>query len=46
MRSAPLTAHLNYLRPDGVTRDGEKARMFGPETDDADVKGLRRAVRG
>lgn len=37
-RSAPLTAHLNYLRRDGVTRDGEKARMFGPETDDADVK--------
>ncbi|MHB2266366.1 relaxase/mobilization nuclease domain-containing protein [Aliihoeflea sp. PC F10.4] len=39
-RSAPLTAHLNYLRRDGVTRDGEKARMFGPETDDADVKGF------
>jgi len=37
-RSAPLTAHLNYLRRDGVTRDGEKARMFGPEADDADVK--------
>ncbi|GAB1715412.1 MAG: type VI secretion protein [Nitrobacter sp.] len=37
-RSAPLTAHLNYLRRDGVTRDGEKARMFGPETEDADVK--------
>jgi type IV secretory pathway VirD2 relaxase len=37
-RSAPLKAHLNYLRRDGVTRDGEKARMFGPETDDADVK--------
>ncbi|WP_404933635.1 relaxase/mobilization nuclease domain-containing protein [Nitratireductor sp. L15S-10] len=37
-RSAPLTAHLNYLRRDGVTRDGEKARMFGPETDDAEVK--------
>jgi type IV secretory pathway VirD2 relaxase len=39
-RSAPLTAHLNYLRRDGVTRDGEKARMFGLETDDADVKGF------
>ncbi|RST86565.1 DUF3363 domain-containing protein [Aquibium carbonis] len=37
-RSAPLTAHLNYLRRDGVTRDGERAKMFGPETDDADVK--------
>jgi type IV secretory pathway VirD2 relaxase len=36
-RSAPLGAHLNYLRRDGVTRDGEKARMFGPEIDDMDV---------
>ncbi|MBX5141250.1 DUF3363 domain-containing protein [Rhizobium lentis] len=37
-RSAPLGAHLNYLRRDGVTRDGEKARMFGPEKDDMDVR--------
>ncbi|WP_425063478.1 relaxase/mobilization nuclease domain-containing protein [Pyruvatibacter mobilis] len=36
-RSAPLSAHLNYLRRDGVTRDGEKARMFGPEIDDMDA---------
>ncbi len=36
-RSAPLGAHLNYLRRDGVTRDGEKARMFGPESNDMDV---------
>ncbi|MHC1548023.1 relaxase/mobilization nuclease domain-containing protein [Phyllobacterium sp. K27] len=34
----PLTRHLNYLRRDGVTRDGERARMFGPDTDDADAK--------
>lgn len=34
----PLARHLNYLRRDGVTRDGEKARMFGPETDNADAK--------
>jgi type IV secretory pathway VirD2 relaxase len=38
MRSAPLSAHLNYLRRDGVTRDGEKARMFGPEAADVDVR--------
>ncbi|MGX5733846.1 relaxase/mobilization nuclease domain-containing protein [Bosea thiooxidans] len=38
MRSAPLSAHLNYLRRDGVTRDGEKARMFGPQSDDMDVR--------
>jgi len=37
-RSAPLGAHLGYLRREGVTRDGEKARLFGPETDDADPK--------
>lgn len=35
---APLARHLNYLRRDGVTRDGERAKMFGPETEDADVK--------
>ncbi|WP_454918760.1 relaxase/mobilization nuclease domain-containing protein [Xanthobacter sediminis] len=34
----PLARHLNYLRRDGVTRDGEKVRMFGPETGDADAK--------
>lgn len=37
-RPGTLRAHLNYLRRDGVTRDGEKARMFGRDTDDADVK--------
>jgi type IV secretory pathway VirD2 relaxase len=37
-RSAPLAAHLGYLRRESVTRDGEKARLFGPETNDADPK--------
>lgn len=37
-RAAPLTAHLSYLRRDGVTQDGEKARLFGPETEYADPK--------
>ncbi|PZU68684.1 VirD2 family relaxase/mobilization nuclease [Sphingobium sp.] len=36
-RAAPLSAHLNYLRREGVTRDGEKARLFGPDTDNADA---------
>ncbi|MFC3321386.1 relaxase/mobilization nuclease domain-containing protein [Mesorhizobium cantuariense] len=27
----PLARHLNYLRREGVTRDGEKAQMLGPE---------------
>ena len=35
-RGAPLATHLSYLRREGVTRDGEKARLFGPGTDDAD----------
>jgi type IV secretory pathway VirD2 relaxase len=39
-RSAPLGAHLGYLRREGVTRDGEKARLFGPGTEDADPKGF------
>ncbi|TJV17986.1 VirD2 family relaxase/mobilization nuclease [Mesorhizobium sp.] len=34
--STPLAAHLKYLRREGVTRDGEKAKMFGPDKDDAD----------
>lgn len=34
-RGAPLATHLNYLRREGVTRDDAKARMFGPEGDDA-----------
>lgn len=35
---APLSRHLDYLRREGVTRDGEKARMFGPEADSIDAK--------
>lgn len=37
-RSAPMAAHLSYLRREGVTRDGEKARLFGPGGDDLDAK--------
>ncbi|QGM46074.1 relaxase/mobilization nuclease domain-containing protein [Methylocystis heyeri] len=37
-RSTPLGAHLTYLRREGVTRDGEKARLLGPGTEDADPK--------
>ena len=35
-RATPLSAHLNYLRREGVTRDGEKAHLFGPESNDVD----------
>lgn len=29
-RATPLPAHLSYLRREGVTQDGDKARLFGP----------------
>ena len=35
-RSAPLTAHLSYLKRDGVTRGGERAEMFDVSGDRAD----------
>ena len=38
VRSAPLATHLTYLRREGVTRDGEKARLFGPGDDEVDAK--------
>ncbi len=37
-RNAPLGTHLNYLRREGVTRDGEKAHLFGPAGDEVDAK--------
>ena len=35
-RATPLTAHLSYLRREGVTRDGEKARLLGPGAEEGD----------
>ena len=37
-RATPLTSHLNYLRREGVTREGEKARLFGPESGEVDSR--------
>jgi type IV secretory pathway VirD2 relaxase len=37
-RNAPLGTHLNYLRREGVTRDGKKAHLFGPGGDEVDAK--------
>ncbi len=45
-RSAPLGVHLNYLRRDGVTRDGEKARMFGPDSDEMDARDFAERCEG
>jgi type IV secretory pathway VirD2 relaxase len=41
-RSAPLSAHIAYLERDGVTRDGEKAQMFGATEDRADAMAFAR----
>lgn len=35
-RSAPLTAHVAYLKREGVTRDGERGIMFDAPSDSAD----------
>jgi type IV secretory pathway VirD2 relaxase len=37
-RGSPLATHLTYLRREGVTRDGEKAQLFGPDSDRIDPK--------
>jgi hypothetical protein len=35
-RSAPLSKHVAYLKREGVTRDGQDARMIDARSDDAD----------
>jgi type IV secretory pathway VirD2 relaxase len=35
-RSAPLARHLAYLKREGVTRDGQDARMFDAKVENAD----------
>src|SRR5450631_2730655 len=37
-KRAPLYAHLTYLRHDGVTKDGDPARIFDAEGGDIDHK--------
>ena len=38
--SQAADAHVRYLQRDGTTRDGERGRLYGPETDDVDGKGF------
>ncbi|NPU15635.1 relaxase/mobilization nuclease domain-containing protein [Bradyrhizobium sp. 83002] len=45
-RSAPLSAHLAYLKLDGVTRDGEPARMFNARGDQAGEAAFEKEGRG
>jgi type IV secretory pathway VirD2 relaxase len=37
-RSAPLPKHIKYLKREGVTRDGEDARMFDANSEVADER--------
>jgi hypothetical protein len=45
-RSAPLATHLSYLRREGVTRDGEKAHLFGPGSDKINPKDFAERCEG
>ena len=45
-RGAPLVTHLSYLHREGVTRDGEKARLFGPYEENADPKAFATRCEG
>jgi type IV secretory pathway VirD2 relaxase len=45
-RSAPLTAHLLYLKRDGVTRSGERAEMFDVRGDSADGAAFAERCQG
>jgi type IV secretory pathway VirD2 relaxase len=45
-RNAPLANHLGYLRREGVTRDGEKARLFGPGEEDVNPKDFAERCEG
>jgi type IV secretory pathway VirD2 relaxase len=38
--SAPLAKHIAYLKREGVTRDGQDARMFDAASEAADTKGF------
>ena len=45
-KSAPLAAHLSYLRRDGVTRDGAPGKMFDAAGDAADVRAFAERCQG
>ncbi len=44
-RSAPLPKHMAYLKREGVTRDGENARMFDAASDTADERAFARRCK-
>jgi hypothetical protein len=44
-RSAPLSKHISYLKREGVTRDGEDARMFDANSEVADERAFAERCR-
>src|ERR1700724_1113020 len=44
--SAPLSAHLRYLERDGVTKEGEPARMFDAAGRDSDARAFGERCAG
>jgi type IV secretory pathway VirD2 relaxase len=44
--STPLSAHLRYLRRDGVTKEGEPARMFGGDGQDSNYHAFAERCEG
>jgi type IV secretory pathway VirD2 relaxase len=42
----PLSAHLTYLRREGVTRDGERGQMFDAQRDEADHRAFAERCEG
>jgi type IV secretory pathway VirD2 relaxase len=46
IKRAPLGAHLNYLKREGVTKDGAAGRMFSAEHDDADHRTFAERCEG
>ena len=45
-RTAPMRAHLAYLKREGVTKEGEKARMFDASQEVTDDGGFARRCEG
>src|ERR1700736_1331820 len=43
---APLSAHLSYLRRDGVSKEGEPARMFGGYGQDSEARAFAERCEG
>ena len=41
-----VSTHLRYVERDGVTRDGQRGRAYGPETDAADLQAFEDRGRG